>query len=285
MNIQPICIYHKDCSDGTAAAAVFIRKFPGAKTFPFAYGYVEEDAEKVFSILTPDTVVYTVDCTILVKECLGRGNTVISLDHHISVFEEMSEIAKVNQKYTYIFNNNLSGATLTWTYFFPDEPIPQWLKLIQDKDLWTKKFKESEYFSNWTYTQTNNPDAVLFLFDNPNSLQSCIEKGLAVEDVNQFYLHSFQEKTKPLYVYYGENKIPAFNSTYLQSALGNILVDQTLGVTIIFSIKGKSVRMSIRSLTDSKISALEVAKHFGGGGHRNAAGCEIPLSDFMVQIA
>lgn len=284
MNPQPICIYHKDCSDGTAAASIFLKKFPEGKTFPFAYGYSQEDADVVLHALTPETIVYTVDCCILAKECLQKGNKVISLDHHIGIYDEMIEFAKTQSNYTYIFNNDLSGATVTWVYFFPDEPVPQWLMLVQDKDLWTKKYIESEYFANWSYTQANNPQALLFLFDDQKNLDLCIEKGKAVEDINQFYLKSFQEKAKPLYIRYKDYKVPVYNSTYLQSVLGNLLVDDMLGVSIIFSIKGDRVRMSIRSIKDSKVSALEVAQSFGGGGHRNAAGCELPLFDFIKSI-
>lgn len=281
MNSHPICIYHKDCSDGTSAAAVFLKKFPEGRTFPFMYGYTKEDAEIVLSVLNPETIVYTVDCALLAKECLKRGNRVITLDHHIGIYEEMTEFAKTQPNYTYIFNNDLSGATVTWTYFFPGEPVPRWLELVQDKDLWTRKYIESEYFANWSYTQANNPQALLFLFDDPKKLDMVVEKGKAVEDVNQFYLKAFQEKTKPLFITYKEYKVPAYNSTYLQSVLGNLLADDVLGVSIIFSIKADRVRMSVRSLKDSKVSALEIAQSFGGGGHRNAAGCEITLLDFV----
>lgn len=284
MNTEPICIYHKDCSDGTAAASVFLKKFPEGKTFPISYGYSKEEADLILENLNKDVVVYTVDCCLLAKECLEKGNEVISLDHHIGIYEEMTEFAKQQPKYTYIFDNNLSGAGLAWTYFFPNDPMPKWIELVQDKDLWTKKFKESELFANWSYMQANNPHELLFLFDDQKNVEKCIDKGRAVEDLNQFYLKSFQEKTKPFFVRYKEYKVPTYNSTYLQSVLGNLMADPVLGLSIIFSIKGDRVRMSIRSIKDSKISALEVAQGFGGGGHRNAAGCEISFADFTKEI-
>lgn len=285
MNSQPICIYHKDCSDGTSAAAVFLRKFPQGRTFPLTYGYSDEDAEKVLSILTPDTVVYTVDCTLLAKECLERGNQVISLDHHVGMFETATELTKTYPNYTYIFRNDLSGATLTWTYFFPNELVPRWLKLVQDYDLWNKEDENADFFESWTYMQTNHPDKMLFLFDDTNALELCLEKGRSVREFNLFYIEKFKEKAAPFYVTYKEYEIPMYNGTYLQNNIAITMANNDLGVASVFSLKGKSVRMSIRSIENSKISALEVAKHFGGGGHRNAAGCEIPLADFMAKIA
>lgn len=285
MNIQPICIYHKDCSDGTAAAAVFLRKFPDAKTFPFTHGCTQEDAEEFLSALTPETIVYTVDCTILAKECLQRGNTVISLDHHIGIFEEMTEFAKTQPNYTYIFNNDLSGASLTWTHFFPDEPMPRWIELVQDRDLRTKKFEDSEYFVSWSAMQRNKPEVLLELFTDENALAVCLEKGKSVQDLNSYYLNAYKEKVKPIYIKHGEHKIPTYNSTFLQTDIATTLADKDLGVAIAFSVREDGVRMSIRSVKDSKISALEIAQRFGGGGHRDSAGCCAPLSEFIAQIA
>lgn len=284
MNSQPICIYHKDCSDGTAAAAVFLKKFSEGKTFPLSYGYSEKDAELIFQNVDKDTIVYTVDCCLLTKECLEKGNKVISLDHHIGVYEEMTELAKQQSNYTYVFDNNKSGASLTWTYFFPDTPTPEWITFVEDKDLWTKRFKESDYFGNWTYMQVNQPQKLQFLFDDTDALKVCVEKGRLIDELNVFYVDAFKEKAQPLWIKYKENLIPAYNSTYLQSILGNVLADEKLGVSAIFSIKGNSVRLSIRSVKDSYISALEIAQFFGGGGHRNAAGCEMLFSDFSKII-
>ena len=133
--------------------------------------------------------------------------------------------------------------------------------------------------------QTNNPQSLLFLFEKENALEDCLQKGSFLEDLNQFYVKSFKEKSKPLFLTYKGYSIPAYNSTFLQSVLANILADPILGVSIIFSMKGNKVRMSVRSIKDSIISALEVAQSFGGGGHRNAAGCEVDLYTFTQLIS
>lgn len=281
----PICIYHKDCSDGTASAAVFLKKYPGAQTYPFGYGYAPEEAQVVLDSITSESVVYTIDCCILVEECLERGAQVTAIDHHIGVSERMYQLATENPRFTYVFDNEKSGASLAWSYFFPDEELPRWLLLVEDKDLWKKRYIESDFFSNWTYMQVNKPDTLQFLFESDTALDQCIEKGKATDDLNRFYTQSFVEKAIPVFFPYKNYKIPMYNSTYLQSILGNLLVDNQIGVCAIYVVKGDRVRMSVRSIDGSLVSALEVAQSLGGGGHRNASGCEISLLDFVERIS
>lgn len=279
-----ICIYHKDCSDGTASAAVFLKKFPDAKTFPLGHGYAQEEAEHVLNQIPHNSIVYTLDCALLVRELLARGNEVITLDHHISVEQEMATLAASESKFTYIFRNNLSGATLAWDYFFPNQVVPYWLALVQDKDLWTNLFPESDLLVNWTYTQRNKPENLLPLFEDEAFVIKALESGKIIDVLNREYVDSFQKKAEPLFLQYNGQLVPAYNSTYLQSILGNLLADPDLGVTIIFSIRGSNIYMSVRSVTDSKVSALEVAQSFGGGGHRNTAGCKITFEEFITKV-
>ena len=46
-----VVIYHKDCIDGTTAAAVVLRRFPEAKLFPLSHDPSVDDLEKVLAII------------------------------------------------------------------------------------------------------------------------------------------------------------------------------------------------------------------------------------------
>lgn len=45
------------------------------------------------------------------------------------------------------FDMSHSGAYLAWKNFHPKKPVPEMIELIQDRDLWTKKFEKTEFFS------------------------------------------------------------------------------------------------------------------------------------------
>ena len=58
---KKICIYHKNCTDGTTAAAVLLKKFKDCELLPLEHGYAEEDFEGILSLIGEDTEVYIVD--------------------------------------------------------------------------------------------------------------------------------------------------------------------------------------------------------------------------------
>src|SRR3990167_8838728 len=82
-------IYHGDCSDGTAAAAVLLKKFPSIKLFPLKHSFKEEDFAPILEAVDGETTVYTVDNVLGIEEFVKKAKEVISLDHHVGANEEM----------------------------------------------------------------------------------------------------------------------------------------------------------------------------------------------------
>src|SRR3989344_5286120 len=123
-----IGVYHGDCPDGTTAAAVLLTKFPSAEIFPLRHHHEEADIAPILEKMDKDTTVYTVDNAIDVERFLPIAKEVITIDHHIGAHEEMGTLAQKYKNFTYVFDNEKSGASLTWSYFFPDEPMPDVVK-------------------------------------------------------------------------------------------------------------------------------------------------------------
>ena len=59
------------------------------------------------------------------------------------------------------------------------------------------------------------------------------------------------------------------------SDVGNELALRTNSFGIVWSEDGEGIRTSLRSVRDFDVS--EIAKKYGGGGHKNAAGFNLPL--------
>src|SRR5699024_3701740 len=68
--------------------------------------------------------------------------SVTVIDHHVSVHEELSNI--IHPNFNYVYDVDLSGAQLAWRFWFPDTPEPKIISLIGDRDLWKKRFVESD---------------------------------------------------------------------------------------------------------------------------------------------
>lgn len=277
-----ICIYHKDCVDGTTAAAVVLRKFPHCRAFPLAHGYEKKDIDEILDVTSREAHVYIVDSVLGLEEFVARGNRVTVLDHHISVYEETKAFVAAHPDVFYRFDNAKSGASLTWSYLFPEEPIPELVQLVQDNDLWTHKFGEAtQHVVNYLSLERNNPQRIRELFETDIALIKENGKRLTT------YIHSEVERavlTEPIMVIINGVEVPLFNITNHQSACGNILSTKLDVAVGMYTILGTEVRISFRSLDRHSPSALVLAESLGGGGHQNASGARMNLSVFINHI-
>ena len=277
-----LSIYHKDCIDGTTAAAVVLRKFPEAKLFPLSHDPSVDDLEKVLSVIDDDTEIYTVDCGIGVQEILSRGFKVVTIDHHVGVKESLELLAKENADFKYIFNNDKSGASLAWQYFFPDEELPEMIKLVEDSDLWKGQFGEdTKNVNNYLWLFINEPDKILQILEG--DLNEVKKQGELISIYAEKEIMTLVE-IPAVSLKISEHILPAYNITNHESACGNILSEKNNQTAVMFTIKGDVVKFSFRSKNGQNPSALDLAKILGGNGHVLAAGARVSLQEFLRMI-
>lgn len=277
-----VVIYHKDCIDGTTAAAVVLRRFPEAKLFPLSHDPSVDDLEKVLAIIDSDTDIYTVDCGIGVQEILSRGFKVMTIDHHVGVKDSLDLLVKENTNFTYLFDNEKSGASLAWQYFFPDEELPEIIKLVEDSDLWKGQFGEdTKNVNNYLWLFINEPDKILQILEG--DLNEVKKQGKVISIYAEKEIMKLVE-IPAISLKIGEHIFPAYNITNHESACGNILSEKNNQTAVMFTIKGDVVKFSFRSKAGQNLSALDLAKILGGNGHVLAAGARVPLSEFMQMI-
>lgn len=281
--MKTIAIYHKDCTDGTGAAAVVLKKYPEALLFPLGHGFEPHELEPVLSQVAEGDQIFTVDCVIGAPELLNAGFKVTSIDHHIGIREQMEALAKDNGNFTFIFDNTKSGATLSWSYFFPNEKMPEILKYIEDADIWTWKYgNDTRNVGSLIFPLANKPDEVLKLFTAP--IEPIIRDGGIITNYANNLIDNAVEKTEPIYLKIGEHRVPFYNITVLKSESGNKLSSLRKEAVALFSIDGNKVKISFRSLDGQKPQALELAQTLEGNGHKNAAGAGMTLQTFIASI-
>lgn len=280
---KTIAIYHKDCNDGTTAAAVVLRRYPDALVYPLSHGYRPEEIEEIVSKAAPGDRILTVDCVMGAKEFLAKGFTVTSIDHHIGAKEEYSALAKEDPDFTFIFDNDKSGASLAWTTLFPDEPVPELVRLVEDSDLWRWKYGEdTKALNNIVFMLANKPEEVVKLLDAP--LEGFKRDGAVITRYANIMIEDSVKNSDPVTLKVGEHDVPLYNITVYKSEAGNLLATargQTVGL---FTIDGGEVKISFRSLDGHSPSALDIAKALGGGGHVKASGAGMKLEDFLKSI-
>lgn len=277
-----VAIYHKNCIDGTTAAAVVLRKFNDAELFPLAHDHTKEELDQILAVIDENTEVYTVDCVIGVPEILSRGFKVTAIDHHIGVKEQFSLLAKENPNLNFIFDNDRSGASLAWQYFFPYEAVPEMIRLVEDSDLWKGQYgNDTKYVNNYLWLWVNNPAKILQILDS--DLDEIKQKGEVISTYAEKEINDLVE-LPPISLKIGEYVLKAYNITNHVSACGNILAERNEEAAVMFTIKGSEVKFSFRSKAGQEPSSLDLARILGGSGHVLAAGARVSLKDFLEMI-
>ncbi len=281
-----VCIYHGNCTDGTTAAAVLLTKFPDCILFPLEHGYKEEDFQEIVDKVDRETTVYIVDFSLKeedLKILLSIAKKFVIIDHHIGVKEVLEKLSKEYENLEYIFDNHHSGASLTWVYFYGKEKIPDIIKYVEDKDIWTWKYGElTKYVNTYLVLLTNQPDKIKELLNK--DISDIIEKGKLLSQYTDYLINRFVERAKETFIKIGDYVVRGYNTNLFQSEIGNILSTKFNEPVALFNISGDKVKFSFRSCEGQKPTSLELAMILGGGGHKHAAGAVVPLSEFCNMI-
>lgn len=281
-----VCIYHKNCTDGTTAAAVVLLKYPDCKLFGFDHSYKEEDFNYLLSDIDKDTTVYIVDFSFKVSDTqklLTKAKEVVNIDHHISVKEALEKLSKEYSNFKFVFDNNSSGASLTYKYLF-NEDVPMLIRYVEDKDIWRWEFGErTKYINDYLFLFTNKPERIKDILQN-YQLETILDKGKTINEYTSYIIDTFVEKSRDLFIKIGDYKVRAYNTGLFQSEIGNLLSIKFDQAVCLFSINGDYAKLSFRSLDSHNPSALDLAKLLNGGGHRNAAGASVSMAEFCNML-
>lgn len=309
--MKPLVIYHANCADGFGAAfAAWLKLGEEAEYLATQYGEkVPLDPSK---ILYEDRDVYVLDFSFP-KDTMDRlfaaAKQVVWLDHHKTAFEMWcggiptsgywrndgeSELSNSLSHEHYIeLGNDRSGAMLAWEYFHPDKEVPLLIKHIDDYDRWqlkiegTKEFQKALWsYAPWSFEQWKTQFAWLCACDS--TYAGYLNEGAAILRAHEANVQAVVKGTSKLcwikaggYPLYGG--LAANCPPHLASDVGHALATQSGTYGLLWYInKENKCLCSLRSNGDYDVSAI--AKAFGGGGHKNAAGFEVPISTLLDWI-
>jgi oligoribonuclease NrnB/cAMP/cGMP phosphodiesterase (DHH superfamily) len=265
------------------AAAVFLRKYPEGQAFPLSHGATDEDFAPILEAATQASHVYFLDCEIGHECFLSAGHKITIIDHHIGAYEELTKVSTESDKLTYVFNNEKSGASLSWEFFFPGEEMPMLIQYIEDADLWRLQYGEVTIGAR-TYCSLywNNPGEMGKLLEVP--IEQILEKGKTLYDFTEATIRNSLIHIQPLPLTVGPHTVHAYNVTMFQSMVGNQFSKEKNSVVVLYTVEGDIVRTSIRSCEGQSPTALDIAKLLGGGGHTHASGAEVPTANFFSML-
>lgn len=132
---HPLCIYHKDCLDGFAAAWVVWKAFHGhIDAFAAEYQDCPPDIPERRDIERRDVVI--VDFSYprpVLRSMADSARCILAIDHHSTAQGALSDPPK---NVTVKLDMEYSACMLAFRHFFPDDEPPVLLRHIEDRDLW-----------------------------------------------------------------------------------------------------------------------------------------------------
>jgi nanoRNase/pAp phosphatase (c-di-AMP/oligoRNAs hydrolase) len=261
-----VVIYHANCLDGYGAAYAAWRKFKdSAEYVPANYG---DNPPCVLG-----KKVYILDFSYK-REVLLRmkdeAASILVLDHHKTAKEDLEGLEFA------VFDVERSGCIMAWDYFHGEKSRPFGLELIQDRDLWRFNYRITKAFtaalralipldfSSWSVLL--NVSAAYELADRGKDLLTVFESD--VEELAKHF-HAIE--------LFSVKGVACNAPSKYASELGNLLALQHGTYAAVYSYDGASKLWlySLRSVGDFDVSGI--AKLYGGGGHKNAAGFSSPL--------
>jgi oligoribonuclease NrnB/cAMP/cGMP phosphodiesterase (DHH superfamily) len=266
----PLVIYHGNCQDGFTAAWAVWKVHPDWGFYAAKHGDPPPD-------LTGIDTVYMVDFSYkrpVILEMATPEKTIIILDHHKTAEADLVDLPS-NVSVT--FDMERSGAHIAWDHFHPHEPLPSIIRTVEDRDLWRFKYPTTKAISAALFAEEYN-FITWTLWDQKIQLEGAqwaVESGEAIlrkaaKDTNELLQNKFKSSI-------GGHDIWVCNLPYtFSSDAGNILASEPgapFGAT--FYLDGEYAVFSLRS-TEEGLDVSEIAKQYGGGGHKHAAGFKVP---------
>ncbi len=166
---------------------------------------------------------------------------------------------------------------------FFNGPRPWWVNYVEDRDLWRWKLPYSRYVNAFIMTFPRSLEAWdrLVKYDE----EQAIFIGRYITLQIEHYVNDVAKQSKRGKIKVGENELDLMilNVPYINcSEVGEKLTEET-GLSLTwFERADNKIQFSLRSRGDLDVS--EIARQFGGGGHKNAAGFVLPISEGRAVI-
>ncbi len=307
--MKPLVIYHANCTDGFGAAfAAWLKLGDNAEYLPMNYlkatdGVAEFHERVKIDCSIGEREVYILDFSLpkaVMDWLFGHAKRVVWLDHHKTAFEMWLGSMPQHGQYvigighTVWLDNNKSGAMLAWEYFHPGTEVPMLIRHIDDYDRWQFKMRGTKEFhaalasyKPWTFDQWWR-----LFYDKPGlgtyKRADLVQEGKAILRAHNQHVQSALKQAVECKITIkteqhgctGEMGLAANAPYFLASDLGSELANKSGTFGLVWSMAGDGqIHCSLRSNGDYDVSAI--AKAFGGGGHRNAAGFSTNLDTLM----
>lgn len=274
------CFYHKSDLDGICSGAIIKYKYPECEMIGVDYG---DDINPLDHIdLGKECYVVDFAFSSEIMEKLFYKTHLIWIDHHKSSFDIVN---KINNSHGIVGTTihgkreiGKAGCELTWEYLFPEREMPEAIQLLGRYDVWDNSAEwcwenRTLPFQYGMKSLNRSVDSKFWhlLFSDNRQINKIVDKGILI------LVYQKEQNKKILENNYFEREFQGLKAICLNNQVYNSQVFDSLwdedkyDIMICFAYTGKHWKVSLYSTKDS-VDCSELAKEFGGGGHKGAAG-------------
>lgn len=305
---QTIVLYHKNCSDGKCGAFLFSLKYNNLKMVPIYHYDKPPDCSDKHVVMID--ICYTSETLITIY---NSAKSLTILDHHITAVDEINKLSEeLKNKINFIIDINRSASEIVWDYVFNQNKNiknkPFLVQVITDKDLykWSNSFSRDIYsglqlnncftFKKMKEILDDEKRNYVFINKLNNKLNNSKLNNSKLSDriaINKYSIYyNLYNEGKTVNKLYNDKAKKYYNNairgifkdykvliTNADNSLINYISDISLKndnidifINMFYNIKSNTWNLSLRSL---KIDVAAIAKEYGGGGHKNAAGFKL----------
>lgn len=266
--MKPLVIYHANCWDGFCAAWVARMHLGEIEAIPAHYGSRPPDVS--------GRHVYVLDFSYprdVLIDMHARALGLLVLDHHATAKDALGGLDFCR------FADDRSGGRLTWDHFQeweapdPHSAARPWLvDYTEDRDLWRHALPQSREinaalrsypldFATWDSFDQEGPERFA-------------SEGAAILRAERQIVDAHVRNAHRIAIL--GHDVPCVNATTLFSEIAGTLAQGEPFAVCYFDRADGKRQWSLRS-RDGGEDVSVIAKQFGGGGHRNAAGFETEI--------
>jgi hypothetical protein len=262
-----VIIYHQHCYDGMAGAWVARKVFGDTADYIPASDRVHPPEGLAGKTVYVIDYSYPKDVMLALEQEAAK---LVVLDHHISARDAVESVRE------HVFDNDNSGGQIAWEYFFPGQPQPRLVSYIGDGDLWKHALPDAHDILSYIHSQP----LTLESFDTLDGELTTDQGYKDARRIGGVLRENFLARARRIVeqsfpVVFEGHTVHAVNCpSELRSEAGHQLAEKFPPFGILFYLDaeaGKLPQWKVSLRGDGSIDCCELAAHYGGGGHKNAA--------------
>lgn len=275
-------VYHGNCPDGWCAAFLALKRWPDLDVIPATHGQpAPVEALRGKHVLFLDFSYKR----LILEELLGEVASLCIIDHHKTAEQEVRGVPP-SPEFLSIFDTRRAACTLTWDTLYGGQRRPWYVQYVEDRDLGRHVLPQSRGVAAYLMALPHTYEGWVRL--DALSLDHVKQLGNAIRLHIDRYVEQMVEE-RQLGTLQGYT-VAIVNAPY--PSISDVCValcdhaDIGLGW---YERADNMLQFSLRSRNGVDVS--EIAQHFNGGGHTNAAGFQLPREqgyatlDYIIQRA